>query len=105
MRKPDVAVAPAPRRRAAVGRDLRRRRADLQEEAALVGGLPGAQILDLDRVRGDALLVVEDLDLDEVRAADLGARRQAAHDREVAQQSSLITPETTMSESSMPSSR
>ena len=65
--KADVAVAPAPRRRAPVGGDLRRARADLEEEAALVGGLPGAQILDLDRVRGDALLVVVDLDLDEVR--------------------------------------
>jgi hypothetical protein len=50
--------------------------------------------------------VVEDLDLDEVRAADLRARGKPARDREVAERlSSLITPETTMSESSMPSSR
>ena len=83
--KADVAVAPAARRRAAVRGDLRRARADLQEEAALVGGLPGAKILDLDRVRGNALLVVVDLDLDQVRAADLGARRQPPHDRQVAQ--------------------
>ena len=81
----DVAIAPALRGRAPVGRDLRRLGADLQEEAALVGGLPGAQVLDLDGVRGDARLVVEDLDLDEVRAPDLRAERQAPHDGEVAQ--------------------
>ncbi len=85
MRKPTCASRPRCAGRPPVRRDLRRLRADLQEEAALVGGLSGAQILDLDRVRGDALLVVEDLDLDEVRAPDLRAERQAPHDREVAQ--------------------
>ena len=83
--EPDVAVAPALRRGAPVGGDLRRLRADLEEEAALVGGLPGAQVFDLDRVRGDAPLVIEDLDLDEVRAPDLRAQRQAANDGEVAE--------------------
>ena len=81
----DVRVAPAPCGRAPVGGDLRGLGADLEEEAALVGGLAGAEVLDLDRVRGDARLVVEDLDLDEVRAADLGAQGQAPHDGELAQ--------------------
>ena len=34
---------------------------------------------------GTLRLVVEDLDLDEVRASDLRAQRQAAHDGEVAE--------------------
>ncbi len=80
-----VAVAPAPGRGAAVGRDLRGRRADLQEEAALVGGLAGAQIFHLDGVGGHALLVVVDLDLHEVRAAHLRPHRQAARHGEAAQ--------------------
>src|SRR6202012_682534 len=48
-----VPVAPAPRRGAPVRGHLRRRGADLEEEAPLVGRLAGAQILDLDGVRGD----------------------------------------------------
>ena len=106
MRKPTWRSRP---RRAGVRRyaaTCAERRADLEEEAALVGGLPGAEVLDLDRVRGDALLVVEDLDLDEVRAADLRARRQPAHDGEVAQaELAHARRDTMMSASSMPSSR
>ena len=81
----DVLVAPALRRRPAVGGDLRALRRDLEEEAPLVGGLSGAEILDLDRVRGHATLVIEDLDLDEVRPPDLSAQRKPADDGEVAQ--------------------
>ena len=106
MRKPTCRSRPRLGGDAPVGRDLRAVGADLEEEAALVGRLAGAQILDLDRVRGDALLAVEDLDLDEVRAPDLRARRAAAGSTVRSRsESSLITPETTMSDSSIPSSR
>ena len=69
MRKPMCRSRPRRRGGAPVGRDLRAVGADLEEEAALVGGLAGAQVFDLDGVGGHALLVVEDLDLDEVRRA------------------------------------
>jgi len=42
-----VVVSPTLHRRPAVRGDLRRSGRDLEEEAPLVGGLPGAQILDL----------------------------------------------------------
>src|SRR5690606_21218773 len=80
-----VAIASSSRGRPAVRRDLRALRADLEEEAALVGGLSRAEVLDLDRVRRDAALVVEDLDLDEVRPPDLRAERQPPDDGEIAQ--------------------
>src|SRR5579884_2781641 len=58
----DVHVAAPARGRAAVGGDLRRLGADLEKEAALVGGLTGAEVFDLDGVGRNAVLVVVDLD-------------------------------------------
>lgn len=81
--KPDMAVPTAPGWRPAIGGDLRRPRAYFQEEAALVGGLARAQIFDLDGVRRHPLLVVVDLDFHQVRAAHLGARRQAPNHGQV----------------------
>src|SRR5690606_20741715 len=83
--EPDVAIAAAPRGGSSVSRDLRRLRADLEEEAALVRGLPSAKIFDLDRVRRRAPLVVEHLDLDEVRSPHLGTGQQLSRDRQAAQ--------------------
>ena len=83
--KTHVDVPPAARRRSSVRRDLGGLRADLEEEAALVRRLRGPQVLDLDGVGRNAPLVVVDLDLDEVGAADLGAKGQAPHHRQVAQ--------------------
>lgn len=57
--------------------------AHLEEEAPLVGGLPGAEVLHLDGVGRDARLPVEDLDLDQMRAPDLRTERQATDDGQV----------------------
>ncbi len=59
-------------------------RADLEKEAALVGGLAGTKVLDLNRVGGNPRLVVENLDLHEVCASDLRSEGQAPHDGQVA---------------------
>ncbi len=81
----DVAIASTLRWRSAVSGDLRRFGADFEKEAPFVGGLSGAEVLDLDGVRRRAALVVEDLDLHEVRASDLRSERKAPDHREVAE--------------------
>src|SRR5688572_14955610 len=60
-------------------------RADLEKKAALVRGLPGAQVLHLDRVARDAFLVIVHLDFDEMPSSDLRAGGQAPDHGEVAQ--------------------
>ena len=71
-------VPSAPKRGSPIGGNLGGVRADLEEEATLVGGLSSSQVLDLDRVRGNSPLVIEDFDLDEVRTSDLRTGRKAA---------------------------
>ena len=81
----DVLVAPALGRCSPVRGDLRALRADLEEEAAFVRRLSRAEVLYLDRVRRHALLVIEDLDLDQMRPAHLRAKGESANHGEIAQ--------------------
>lgn len=75
--KSDVAIPAAPGRRPAVRSHLRAARTDLEEEATFVGRLIRPKIFHFDRIRGDAGLVIEDLDLYEVRPAYLRAKRES----------------------------
>ena len=83
--EPHVLVASATHRGSAVCRHLARLGADLEKEAALVGGLSLAQVLDLDGITRNPVLVVVNLDLDEVRAANLCSMGQPPHDLQVTQ--------------------
>src|SRR5258706_11636424 len=78
-------VATASRGSSSVRCNLRRARADLEKEPALVRRLASAQVFDLDRIGWHLSLVVEDFDLDQMRAPHLRAGRQAPSNRQLPQ--------------------
>ena len=57
----------------------------LRKKQRLSAGCPARRSSTSIAYEGTLRLVIEDLDLDEVRAPDLRAQREAAHDGEVAQ--------------------
>lgn len=79
----DVLVPSAASGSASVGRDLGGASRDLEKEAALVGGLTCAQVLDFDGVGWEAALVVVDFDFHQMGLSDLSSARQAPSHREV----------------------